>query len=97
MSREYMSQEEYHQRHESFKLTFPLSASSLMAMCVLVGLARSQSRLEVGFLPWRSRVHTPLGPRKSGMPAEVLTYMCHTIIINMIHERKLAINCYKTP
>ena len=40
-------------------------------MWVGVGAASSQSTFMSGFSPFFSRVHTPRGPRKSGIPAEV--------------------------
>nr|ABC86378.1 IP11347p [Drosophila melanogaster] len=44
----------------------------MIAMWVLVGLASSKETLKSGFSPFSSRVQTPLGPRKSGIPADVL-------------------------
>lgn len=43
-----------------------------MAMCVEVGTALIESFLDFGTFPCAFRVQTPLGPRKSGIPAEVL-------------------------
>ncbi|XP_075540013.1 uncharacterized protein LOC142574900 [Dermacentor variabilis] len=53
-------------------LSCELRASSTRAMCVEVGTASSNEMLTCGFSPCCSRVQTPRGPRKSGIPAEVL-------------------------
>lgn len=44
---------------------------ALKAICVNVGAARSNETFIFGFSPFSSKVHTPFGPRKSGMPAAV--------------------------
>ena len=58
--------------HDTRYLTNPARCSSTSAMCVGVGLARSNLHLAGGMgSPLFCRVHTPLGPRKSGIPADV--------------------------
>ena len=54
------------------KLALPSSISALRAMWEGVGTASFQSTLTSGRSPLRSSVHTPRGPRKSGIPADVL-------------------------
>jgi hypothetical protein len=52
--------------------TRPTSTRRASAMCVRVGCASSHDTFMSGLRLRFSRVQTPLGPRKSGMPAEVL-------------------------
>ncbi len=52
--------------------TRPTSTRRASAMCVRVGRASSHDTFMSGLRLRFSRVQTPLGPRKSGMPAEVL-------------------------
>lgn len=52
-------------------LTWPASINAFNAIWVLVGAASSNEILIDGVSPFSSNVQTPLGPRKSGIPAEV--------------------------
>lgn len=49
-------------------LTTPTFTSSTRAMCVWVGTASSNVTSVSTFAPCLSKVHTPFGPRKSGIP-----------------------------
>lgn len=56
----------------TMNFTYPVSTSLCKAMCVIVGCASSKEIFMLGWSPSRSSVHTPRGPRKSGIPADVL-------------------------
>lgn len=49
-------------------LMYPLSSNNFSALCVVLGTAFSNLMSIFGLIPCFSRVQTPFGPRKSGIP-----------------------------
>ena len=56
---------------EIMNLMKPRSIRIFNARCVLLGTAEEKSISKFGLTPSFSSVHTPVGPRKSGMPVDV--------------------------